>query len=106
MKKDINSVVAVITIIGAIFGAYFFFTTTFAKCADLKRVEYRMEYKIQSDYVRDSRRTLWDFQDKYGVNGERAPDPIVKDQMQKMKNDLHEQEQTLDNLKKQQMEIK
>ena len=65
MKLTIASVVALLTIIGAAFSGFFFLDARFAKCADVKAVERRLDYKIENDKLMGMRARQWQLQDKY-----------------------------------------
>jgi hypothetical protein len=63
----ISPIAALVAILAAVFGGYLFLDTHFAKCAELKAVEKRLDYKIENDKLMGMQQRLWQVQEKYPV---------------------------------------
>lgn len=65
--KVISQIAALLGIIAICFGAYLFLDTHFAKCAELKAVEKRLDYKIENDKLMGMQQRQWQQQAQYPV---------------------------------------
>lgn len=100
MKKDIIQVaIGIIAILGTILGSMNYF----AKAADLKLVEFRLEQKIVSDQIVQMQQRLWQLEDRnYGADcsqwrqSEKEEYRILKEKVEFLKN----QQQREDKMRK------
>ena len=100
MEKVIKYIIILSTLIGIAFSLHFYVDRTYAKDAKLNLVEYRLEFKIQNDVLTDTRKEYWSYVDRYGKEGEKAPDPLIKSRMQNLKQQVGDQEIKVDQLRK------
>ena len=98
MKDKLAPILTVLTIIGMAFGVYFFLDATFAKCAEVKAIERRLDYKIESDTLNTLQERLWKMEDRYGPNPDKIPDPGVKQQMKELKTGVGTQRNKVDRM--------
>ena len=75
MRNSLSTVVTAITLIGFAFAAYLFIDARFAKCEDLKKVDQRLEYKIQNDVLMGMQQRKWQIEEKY-PDVSKAPVPV------------------------------
>jgi len=96
MSKTISQIAALLGIIAMAFGAYLFLDTTFAKCAEQKALERRLDYDIESNRLyrmRDQKREFYrDFPDTT-----KAP-MAVQRQMNELDQDLDMQREKVKKL--------
>jgi hypothetical protein len=59
----------------------------------------RLDQKIQNDDLKSVRNDYWAYQDRYGPNGEKAPDPFTKTRMQNLKQQLDDQQKKVDDMR-------
>jgi archaellum component FlaC len=65
MNKAISAIIAVCTILGFAFGAYFFIDSRYALAETVKQVEQRLDYKIKSDQLDQAQARSWNLEDRY-----------------------------------------
>jgi hypothetical protein len=73
------------TLIGMCFGVYFYVDTRYALAEELKKVSQRLDYKMKSDQEIAIKERIWKIEDKYGFN---PKDPVIKEELRNLKNDL------------------
>jgi hypothetical protein len=61
MKK----IIAILTILGFAFGAYFYIDGKYASCEDVKKIEKRLDYKIISDQLQAIQDRIWKILDRF-----------------------------------------
>jgi hypothetical protein len=105
MNKTLQLAIGIATLIGMVFGIYFWVDKTYAKCERVQEVlvlaqtvDKRLEYKIQDDILKNVRQRYWSYTDKYGQNGERAPDDKIKSEMKELKQDFESQDRKVKQL--------
>ena len=86
MGKIISQIATLLGIIAIFFGAYLFLDSTFAKCAELKAIERRLDYKIENDKLMGMQQRQWQQQGRYPVPT-RAPAETQK-QMKELDSDI------------------
>jgi len=96
-----SRIVAILTIIGFAFGAYFYIDANYAKCEEVRKIERRLDYKIKNDQFISNRDRLWTMQDRYGADHDKVADPIVKQRMKELQSDMEVQQNQLHNLERQ-----
>jgi len=109
LDKKIKTLVIWATAIGIIFSAYIAFDKTYArdKRADeilvfAQATAKQLQIKIENDVLTNKQQRYNTFMDRYGPYGERAPNPIIKEQTIQMKKDVEVQERkvnTMENAK-------
>jgi len=97
MKKLLAPIGGFLGIIGVIFGAYFYLDERFAKCADLKQLEQRLDYKITQDQHDAIQKRIWLIKDR---SGEKPKDATVKEELRKLEEDKARIQKKLDALEK------
>ncbi|MBI5599652.1 MAG: hypothetical protein HY890_07950 [Deltaproteobacteria bacterium] len=65
IRNTIGIVVAFIAFGGFIWGTYSYLDSKFAKAADMKRIEQRLDGKILEDRVSDIQKRLWTLEERY-----------------------------------------
>jgi hypothetical protein len=80
--KTISSLAALLALIGTLFAGWFFLDARFARCADVKAIERRLDYKIENDQLMGMQQRLWQVQEKY-PNVSLAP-PVVQNQVKEL----------------------
>ena len=61
----IGPIAAIIAIFGAFWGAYSFVDNHYAKVEEVKLIEQRLDYKIDSDKLYEMQNRLWKYEDRY-----------------------------------------
>jgi hypothetical protein len=87
----ISRIVYILTLIGMSFAVYFFVDHQYAKCADVKTIERRLDYKIESDKSVAMQDRLWKLEDRYGSDPEKVGDKTIGQHMKELKVDLESQ---------------
>ena len=80
--------ISILTLIGMAFGVFFYLDTHYAKCAEVKAIERRLDYKIESDKLNATQDRLWTMEDRYGPDPDKVVDPTVRQRMKELKSDL------------------
>ena len=103
--KKIKTWVIWATAIGIVFSAYVAFDKTYArakKADDIlifaQATAKQLQIKIESDVLTNKQQRYNTFMDRYGPYGERAPNPIIKEQTIQMKKDVEVQERKVNTL--------
>lgn len=65
MNKLLSPCIALFTLMGLVFGAYFYIDARYALSATVKQIEQRLDYKIVSDQYNENQKRLWQIQDRY-----------------------------------------
>jgi hypothetical protein len=91
MNSTMKTILALVTIVGSVFTGYLFLDARFAKCADVKAVERRLDYKIENDKLMGMRSRQWQLQDKY-PDASKAPQE-TQQQMKEIGADLEMQKE-------------
>lgn len=92
--------IAILTLIGMAFGVLFWADARFAKCQEVKAIERRLDYKIESDKLNSSQARLWTLEDRYGSNLDAVQNPEVRQQMKELKATVTTQENRVKALEK------
>jgi hypothetical protein len=77
------------SLIGMVSGTVYFLDARFAKCAEVKIIERRLDYKIESDKLNTTQGRLWALEDRYGSNPDAVLNPEVKQQMKELKSTVN-----------------
>jgi hypothetical protein len=72
-EMTVKQAVAFGTLIGMISGAIYFFDARFAKCAEVKAIERRLDYKIEKDYLLGMRDQLYQLRQQHPTTASRTP---------------------------------
>ena len=64
MDKLTGSIIALFTVVGFCFSIYFFVDSRYALAAELRKVEDRLEYKINKDDINAKQERIWKLEDK------------------------------------------
>ena len=85
-------IVSILTIMAFLSGAFLWFDSKYAKCADVKMaqasiegVERRLDHKIAGDSLDRTQVSLWALEDRYGSNPDTVQDPNIKQRMKELK---------------------
>lgn len=93
-------IIAVLTLISMAFGVFFWVDTRFAKCAEVKAIDRRLDYKIESDKLNATQARLWTLEDRYGSDPDKVQNPEARQKMKELKVDLGHLEDRVRNLEK------
>ena len=85
----ITTIISIATIIGLCFSTYFFIDTRYAKCADVKQLENRLDYKIENDKLMAIQQRTWQLEGHYPQITQAPPD--IQQQYKELKSDLEMQ---------------
>lgn len=83
--NNMAKVIATLTLIGMAFGVLFWADGRFAKCAEVRAIERRLDYKIESDKLSTAQGRLWTLEDRYGSDPQKVQNPEVRTQMKELK---------------------
>lgn len=108
MDKDLLKTIATIgTIIALFFGGFFTIDRLYARDAKVERVyqfvqvvDKQLQLKVQGDILEGKQKRFIAFTDKYGPNGEKAPDPAIKGMMMDMQKDINQQDTVVKTIEK------
>jgi hypothetical protein len=95
----VKTIIAVLTILGFAFGAYFFVDNKYACSEDVKKLEKRLDYKIISDQALSIQQRIWTITDRF--EGKKM-DKTTKEefqQLEKNKEDLNNKLKSLESSK-------
>lgn len=87
--KLIEKLLVIFSLVGVIFSVYFYTESRYALAAELNKVNNRLEYKIQSDQLNDSRKQYWNMQERFGDSCENC-DNDKKKEMKELKEQIDE----------------
>jgi hypothetical protein len=90
--KNLKQLATLLGIVAIIFSAWFVMDARWAKCAEVKAIERRLDYKIESDKLNASQARLWTLEDRYGADPDKVQNPEVKAQMKELKATVSTQE--------------
>ena len=90
--------IAILTLIGMAFGVLFWVDGRFAKCAEVKAIERRLDYKIESDVLNQKQDRLWKLQDRYGMNPAAVADPAIRQAIKDLQSDVDAQRDRVNRL--------
>jgi hypothetical protein len=93
-----SRIIAILTIIGMAFGVFFYLDSNYAKCAEVKAIERRLDYKIESDKLTTTQGRLWRMEDRYGADPDKIQDKDVRQQMKELKVDIDVQKERVKHL--------
>ena len=96
--KNISVVLGLVIAISTIVGIVFNLDSRWAKAAEVKKIEYRLEQKIQQDRVESLQERLWKLEDRY-VDITKMPQE-VKDEYRRLKSQKEELEKYIDKVVK------
>jgi archaellum component FlaC len=85
----VAKILSILTIIGMAFGVFFYVDAHYAKCAEVKAIERRLDYKIESDKLTATQARLWSLEDRYGSDPDKVQNPEIKQQMKELKSSLN-----------------
>lgn len=76
-----KTIISILTILGIAFGAYFWLDNEYAKCAEVKKIEQRLDHKIATDYLQSKQQRIWALEDRY-PNKDKMPTPVKEEYRQ------------------------
>ncbi len=97
MKEKLAAIIAILTIIGIIFGVYFYIENRYALAEELKKTQQRLDYKIISDQFQAIQERIWKIKDRVG---EKPKDQTIKEELQKLESDKKSLEMKIDVMEK------
>jgi hypothetical protein len=78
-------IISILTILGFLCGAALWVDNHYAKCAEVKAIERRLDYKIESDKLAITQGRLWTLEDRYGMDPAKVQNSEVRQQMKELK---------------------
>lgn len=86
MKDHIKTIASVLAIIATVFAAWCYIDAKKADCEDVKRLERRLEYKIENDVLMGMQQRQWQLQAQF-PKPEQAPQG-VQQRMRELNSDI------------------
>jgi hypothetical protein len=83
-----TKVVATLTLIGMAFGVLFWADARFAKCAETKSLERRVNLMETGTVLNQKQSRLWAYEDRYGRDAMSVSDPIARQEMKQLQIDV------------------
>ena len=80
-----SKIIAILTLLGLIYGGLAWVDGRYAKCADQKAIERRLDIKIEGDILNQRQQRLWQLEDRYGSDPDKVQNPEIKTQMKEIK---------------------
>lgn len=90
--KTVTSIIAICSMMGIIFGAYFWMDERYALSEELKQVQQRLDYKIVGDRVNSLQERIWSIEDRAKV---KPLDRTAEEQLRYMKQQLQDERDRL-----------
>jgi hypothetical protein len=81
-------IIYILTILSFAFGAFFWADTHYAKCAELKSLEKRVNLAETGTILNQKQARLWAYEDRYGKDPAKIPDPITRQEMKQLQVDI------------------
>jgi len=88
-KALIPTISGILTILSIAFGTYFFIDAQYARCEDVKKLERRLDYKIENDKLWGMQQRVWQIEGHYAQIDKAPPD--VKQRYKELQADLEMQ---------------
>ena len=92
---ELGQITAVITIIAALFGAFFFLENRYAYNDALVKLEMRLEKKILKDRIANLQEEVWRFQDRCEASSKKGETCGVSQELRKREKRLEKAEDEL-----------
>jgi hypothetical protein len=93
IKDCAGSIAAVLSMVGIIFGGYFYIDYRYALAEELEKTKSRLEQKISQDRVNWIQERLWKMDDRHQ---ERKPTDLEKEEIRKLKQEKEQIEKNLE----------
>ena len=84
----ITKLVAILTILGFIFGTGLWIDNRYAKCAETKSLEKRVNLMETGTVLNQKQSRLWNYEDKYGKDATKVSDPDDRKEMKQLQIDV------------------
>ena len=84
----IAKIVAVLTLVGLIYGGLCFVDSRYAKSADTKSLEKRVNLMETGTVLNQKQSRLWAYEDRYGVDAAKVSDPNTRQEMKQLQVDV------------------
>ena len=84
----ITKCVAILTLLGLLYGAIVFVDSRYAKCAETKSLEKRVNIMETGTVLNAKQSRLWAYEDRYGRDSDKVPDPLAKQEMKQLQVDV------------------
>lgn len=75
MNDIIKTIGSVLAIVAVAFAAYFYVDSRYAQCAEVQRLERRLDYWIENDKLMGMQQRVWQLEERY-PKPEQAPPPV------------------------------
>jgi hypothetical protein len=75
---------ALLTVAGFAWGIISFVDSRYAKCAEVKAVERRLDLKVEGDVLNQKQDRLWKLQDRFGTDPTKIPDQDIRQQYKEL----------------------
>lgn len=84
----IPKIVAVLTLLGLIYGGISWIDGRYAKCAEVKSLEKRVNLQETGTVLNQKQSRLWAYEDRYGKDAAKVSDPITRGEMKQLQVDV------------------
>lgn len=81
-------IAAILTILGLLFGAVLWVDSRYAKCAETKSLEKRVNIMETGTVLNQKQSRLWAYEDRYGVDAAKVSDPNTRQEMKQLQVDV------------------
>ena len=83
-----KQIATLLGICAILFGAWFTLDARFAKCAEFKSLERRVSLSETSTILNQKQLRLWAYEDRYGKDPAKIPDPGDRQEMKQLQVDV------------------
>ena len=95
-----TKIISILTILGFAFGAFFWADAHYAKCAEVKSLEKRVNLAETGTILNQKQTRLWAYEDRYGKDAAKVSDPIARQEMKQLQVDIPALRSKMDALEK------
>jgi hypothetical protein len=84
----IAKLVAILTLLALVFGGFFWLDGHYAKCAEVKTLEKRVNLFEANTVLNTKQSRLWAYEDRYGTDPAKVSDPITRQEFKQLQVDV------------------
>lgn len=85
MSQRLQFILGIIALIGSIFGAYRFIDGRYAQAEEVRQIEQRLDYKIDSDRYHAVEERMWKLEDRFP--DEKKMPETIREEYRKLKSE-------------------
>jgi hypothetical protein len=84
----VTKLATILTILGLVFGAVLWVDSRYAKCAEVKSLERRVNLAETGTVLNAKQSRLWAYEDRYGKDATKVSDPGDRQEMKQLQVDV------------------